>query len=150
MDGAVVQACAVSALIGWEVDVPVEAAALTERFRPFVATVEFEHALDAVVGLPPDATTQNVIATLGNGIEAVRSVPTALYALSRHIDSFEATVRFAIGLGGDADTIGAMAGALAGALLGESAIPAAWRQRVEGVDHLRELADRLWDRASND
>jgi len=150
IDGAVVQACAVSALIGWEVDVPVEAAALTERLRPYVATSEFERALDAVTGLSPDATTQDVIATLGNGIEALRSVPTALYVLTRHADSFETAVRFAIGLGGDADTIGAMTGALAGALLGASAIPPSWRERVEGAAQLRELADRLWDRATDD
>ncbi|MBW3665022.1 MAG: ADP-ribosylglycohydrolase family protein [Actinobacteria bacterium] len=150
IDGAVAQACAVSALIGWEIDVPVEAAALTERVRPFVATAEFEHALDAVVGLPRGATPQNLIATLGNGIEALRSVPTALYVLLRHVDSFETAVRFAISLGGDADTIGAMTGALGGALLGESAIPSPWRERVEGTAQLRELAERLWDRASDD
>lgn len=149
IDGAVVQACVVSALIDWAVDVPVEVAALAERLRPFVATAEFEHALDAVVGLPADATPENVIATLGNGIEAVRSVPTALYALARHADSFETAVRFAIGLGGDADTIGAMTGALAGALLGESAIPTAWREQVEGVDQLRDLAERLWGDATD-
>jgi ADP-ribosylglycohydrolase len=36
-----------------------------------------------------------------------------------------------------------MAGALAGAHLGVDAIPAAWRQRVEGVAVLEGLADSL-------
>jgi ADP-ribosylglycohydrolase len=48
-------------------------------------------------------------------------------------------------LGGDSDTIGAMAGAMAGARCGADAWPAAARQQVEAVNHLDvwRVADAL-------
>jgi ADP-ribosylglycohydrolase len=52
-------------------------------------------------------------------------------------------VRAAILMGGDTDTIAAMAGALSGAFLGASAIPEQWRARVEASDRITALADRL-------
>ena len=41
-------------------------------------------------------------------------------------DSFEAALVYATNLGGDADTIGAIAGGLAGAVYGASEIPLRW------------------------
>jgi poly(ADP-ribose) glycohydrolase ARH3 len=52
-----------------------------------------------------------------------------------------------VGLGGDTDTIGAMAGALVGALHGSSWIPARWFDNIEngvhGRDEMLALARRL-------
>lgn len=67
----------------------------------------------------------------------------ALYAFLGASD-FEGAVLRAVRLGGDADTIGAMAGAAAGARWGYEAIP--WRHKVEGHDRLVGLADRLFRR----
>jgi hypothetical protein len=51
--------------------------------------------------------------------------------------------------GGDTDTIAAMSGACCGALVGESALPSPWVERLErgakGVDHIRALADAVFD-----
>lgn len=58
--------------------------------------------------------------------------------------SFEQAVLSAINLGGDADTVGACAGALAGAYWGLEAIPARWRRDLEGYDNLVGLAERVW------
>jgi ADP-ribosylglycohydrolase len=44
--------------------------------------------------------------------------------------AFEKTVTYAISLGGDTDTIGAMAGAISGAYLGIEAIPAEWQIKL--------------------
>lgn len=91
-----------------------------------------------------------VAETLGNGIEAQLSVPTALYAFAAHYDSFAQAVLYAVRLGGDTDTIGAMTGAIAGAFHGASAIPPNWLAALEngpqGKNYLSGLADQLFDR----
>jgi poly(ADP-ribose) glycohydrolase ARH3 len=95
---------------------------------------------------PPAAEVADV---LGNGIEAHLSVPAALYAFLAHWDSFAEAVLFAVRMGGDTDTIGAMTGAIAGALHGEDAIPPNWLTAVEngvqGRDYVRELSVVLYE-----
>jgi len=59
---------------------------------------------------------------LGNGTEALRSVPAALYCFLRQTRSYKDTVIYAISLGGDTDTIAAMAGAISGAYIGVEAM----------------------------
>ena len=85
-----------------------------------------------------------VINELGNGIEAFNSVPTAIYCFLSHPDSFEAAVIYAISLGGDTDTIGAMTGAISGAYHGVNSIPERWRQKLEKANYIEELAEKLW------
>jgi poly(ADP-ribose) glycohydrolase ARH3 len=46
-------------------------------------------------------------------------------------DSFKDAVVLAVNLGGDTDTIGAMAGAIAGAYYGYAQIPQTWLDRLE-------------------
>ncbi len=94
-----------------------------------------------------DADPSTVASVVGAGSAAEASVPAALWAFfSRHRSAEEAVVR-AVGLGGDADTIGAMAGALAGAFHGVGAFPARWTETLEdgedGRGRLVDLADRL-------
>lgn len=60
---------------------------------------------------------------MGTGIQAHEAVPAANCSFLYRPESFRDTVRFAIGLGGDTDTIAAMAVAISGACLGERAIP---------------------------
>ena len=56
---------------------------------------------------------------------------------------FEAAVVFAVNLGGDADTNGAVAGALAGARFGAGAIPARWIEPLLAHERIGGLANRL-------
>ena len=97
--------------------------------------------------LDADAPPERVIAELGNGVGAIDSVPTAIYAFARRPDSFEEAVVFAVNLGGDADTLGALTGAIAGAYHGIDAIPGRWLASLEngekGRDYVRSLAQRL-------
>ncbi len=69
------------------------------------------------------------LAGLGNGIEALESVPTAIASFALTPDSYEATVSNVIFLGGDTDTLAAMAGAVSGAFLGAGRLP----QRLVGL-----------------
>ena len=101
-----------------------------------------------LLALGADSERKDVVARLGNGIEAFESVSTAIYAFLRHPSSFREVVAYAISLGGDTDTIGSMAGALSGAFLGIGALPAVWREGVEGSARLQELADSLLSLAS--
>jgi poly(ADP-ribose) glycohydrolase ARH3 len=85
---------------------------------------------------------------LGNGIEALESVPTAIASFALTPESFEATVSNVIFLGGDTDTLAAMAGALSGAYLGAARLPSRLVGLLEsspkGRAYLLELADGLF------
>ncbi|MBX3413311.1 MAG: ADP-ribosylglycohydrolase family protein [Pirellulales bacterium] len=84
------------------------------------------------------------LALFGNGIQAQSSVVTAIASFGLTPDSYEQTIGNAILLGGDTDTIAAMAGAISGAYLGWQAIPADLLESLEdhhqGRSYLRQLA----------
>ncbi len=63
-------------------------------------------------------------------VRAVESVAPALGAVLG-TGSFREAVALAVNLGGDTDTLGAMAGAVAGAFYGLSEIPAEWLEALE-------------------
>ena len=95
-----------------------------------------------------DAEPEEAARNLGTGARASQSVPAALWAfLSVEGGAQESVVR-AVNLGGDTDTVGAMAGALAGAWNGASAFPSSWMEALEGgamgADGLRAAADALY------
>jgi len=83
-----------------------------------------------------------VVKELGNGVESFNSVPTAIYSYLRFQDPME-SIRFAVSLGGDRDTIGCMAGAIAGAHRGLAKIPVNLLNRLENAELIEELAERL-------
>jgi ADP-ribosyl-[dinitrogen reductase] hydrolase len=61
----------------------------------------------------------------------------------RTFNSFEEGLVWAVNLGGDADTNGAVAGALLGARFGKSAIPERWLERLAVREEATALAERL-------
>ncbi|XP_066248089.1 ADP-ribosylhydrolase ARH3-like [Euwallacea similis] len=95
-----------------------------------------------------------VIYSLGNGISAYESVPTAIYCFLRalHVipkintkNPFRRTLQYAITLGGDTDTIACMAGAIAGAYYGEDVINKAIMKHCEKYEEVISLADQLYE-----
>ena len=70
----------------------------------------------------------------------VGSFSCAVKAIAQ-TESFEDAVVRVVNLGGDADTIGAIAGGLAGAIYGFSAIPERWKNCL--ADGVRGSLDRL-------
>jgi ADP-ribosylglycohydrolase len=86
-----------------------------------------------------------IVERFGTGVETAESVPTAfgVAGLSQG-DAWEACTR-AAGLGGDTDTIAAIAGAMVGACTGLSALPADAVQTVRRVNDLNfeSLVDGL-------
>jgi poly(ADP-ribose) glycohydrolase ARH3 len=83
----------------------------------------------------------------GNGIEATASAVTAIAAFGLTPDSYEETIGNAILLGGDTDTIAAMAGAISGAYLGVQAIPnhllSSLEDGKQGKTYIEQLAKNL-------
>ena len=83
---------------------------------------------------------------IGNGSDALEAVPAALFAVIRHPNSFSDAVLGGVSMGGDTDTIGAMAGAIAGARFGIKGIPQEWlvnlENGVEGKDFIFALAKK--------
>lgn len=110
----------------------------------------FQRRLDALERSRRDWSPERVGETLSNGVEATRSVPAALHAFLRHPRSFSGAVCHAVTLRGDTDTIAAMTGVLAGAALGASAIPGAWRSRLEEPDRLSTWPRNCWRAAARD
>ena len=128
---------------------PFDRSAFWATLRSHAATDDLGYALRIASELTPDDT----LGTLGNRLEAHRSVPTAIACFARHPDSYADTVCHAISLGGDTDTLAAMAGALSGAYLGISALPRHLLDRLEngdkGRDYIASLARRLFDRTES-
>lgn len=144
IDGAVTQACGVAAIVAGFRNEISHTEYLRWQLPSFVKCNEFRRAFTQIDHLLPTATAAQVVRHLGNSVEAVRSVPTALLSYLRSPDSFVEVVRFAISLGGDTDTIASMAGALCGARVGEEGLPARWLDSLERATEIRALADELY------
>jgi poly(ADP-ribose) glycohydrolase ARH3 len=92
---------------------------------------------------------REVAQSLGNGVEAHLSVPSACYIATTYSPDFYDAIRAAISLGGDTDTIAGMVGAVVGAHVGEKGLPADWTEQLEngprGRSFARSLADGLFE-----
>uniref|UniRef100_A0A336MAJ7 ADP-ribosylhydrolase ARH3 n=1 Tax=Culicoides sonorensis TaxID=179676 RepID=A0A336MAJ7_CULSO len=117
--------------------------------------MEYQHQLREMLKLlnkNEEPEVEEVINTLGHSINALYSIPTAIYCflkshktpINPEANAFRNTLEYAIGLGGDTDTIASMACAIAGAYYGESAISENLLQHCEGTEMIRELADELF------
>jgi poly(ADP-ribose) glycohydrolase ARH3 len=147
VDGAVTQAVAIAFLLRSEPNRSVDLHDLIDVVRQHAITDVFGHRLGLLHRLVDDPASFDIVGTLGNGVAARTSVPTALCAFLLHPADFAGAIRTALSFGGDTDTIGAMAGALAGARHGVGAIPERWRQ-AEGGTEVLELADQLLELAA--
>jgi len=81
------------------------------------------------------------------GIEALNSVPAAIFSFLAHPQDFVSTVTYAVSPGGDTDIIASMAGAISGAYLGIDGLPSRWLGQLENRDYISNLADKLWQTA---
>ena len=96
---------------------------------------------------------KEIVRSLGNGVEALFSVPSACFIAVTYSPDFCDAIRAAISLGGDTDTIAGMVGAIVGAHVGEKGLPIEWIGQLEdgprGRSFARDVADRLsetWQR----
>jgi ADP-ribosylglycohydrolase len=104
-----------------------------------------EWALDMVEGCTVEEGIRRVFDRLGTGVISQESVPAAFAVLKlAEGDAWKAAV-IAANLGGDTDTIGAIAGSMAGACAGYDSLPAERISGLVGFDlaEVKELATAL-------
>jgi poly(ADP-ribose) glycohydrolase ARH3 len=116
-----------------------------EELASGCGTAEMAAGLAAAAREPhPTGVTDfaEVARRLGHEVLAHRSVPAALW-IAAVAESFRDGMGIVLALGGDADTIGAMAGAILGAAGGVDVIPKPWIARLESGARGRPYAERL-------
>lgn len=97
---------------------------------------------------PP--SDEEVVNVLGHSVNALYSVPTALYCFLKNSQSqgeksITHTLEYAISLGGDTDTIASMACALAGSYYSDSCITENMKKHCENSEEIIQLADQLYE-----
>ena len=105
------------------------------RARPFEG-----HA--AIVGIASGSFRSKPRNEIESSGYVVHTLEAAMWAVST-TSTFEEALVEAVNLGGDADTVGAVAGQLAGALYGRSAIPERWLAPLAWRDEIKVLALQL-------
>lgn len=98
-----------------------------------------EALLDTTATMAAGGDAWSAAQRSGTGVAAAASVPAALAAFLAGDDVLE-VISIAISLGGDTDTIAAMAGAMAAASWGLGGVPSTLLDRLEAHDELETLA----------
>lgn len=143
-EGAALQAYAISLVANSNPSAPFDHARFFQLLAGVVNNPVYREKLDKMLLLLEDKDQLRVVLELGNGIEAHTAVPAAIFSFVANPDSFERAVIYAISLGGDTDTIGAMAGAISGAYLGLDSVPGKWLRKLENRVYIEALAEELW------
>ncbi|KXB05196.1 hypothetical protein AKJ50_01540 [candidate division MSBL1 archaeon SCGC-AAA382A13] len=145
VEGAILQSASIAIAVR-EDPSSIDSLDFLEKIRNYVKENEYLEKLE-VIGelLRSDPDRRKFIRSLGNGVEAFNSVPTAVYCFLSNMESFEQAVAYSISLGGDADTIGAMTGAISGAFHGFESIPDGWIEKLEDKIRIIGLADELFE-----
>jgi poly(ADP-ribose) glycohydrolase ARH3 len=143
-DGAVVIALT-TALVCLDYPVP----EIFKRLRLHVQTLDVQNKLavaERLLHTEHPVLPKQVASELGNGIRAKDSCVTALsIGLALREASFSELLAYIRKVGGDTDTIGAMAGAIWGASCGYRQLPEDLLQQLEQRQFLEELAHRFAD-----
>jgi len=147
-EGAALQAYAVALALNTPSDEEIDREAFLLKLQNFAQTQLYKEKIANTKELLGEQDRARVVAVLGNGIEALNSVPTAIYCFLKQPKSYKDSVIYAISLGGDTDTIASMAGAISGAYLGIEAIPQEWRLKLENKAYIEDLAEKLWQTAT--
>jgi len=117
---------------------------LRDEATPLVSTLDHvgSEAPDELVSALAQMADGNELGSLSTSGYVVDSLQTALHdALAA--DTAEDAIVTAVNRGGDADTIGAIAGAVAGARFGAQDVPERWLSTIDEREELTRLAERL-------
>ena len=112
--------------------------------------IEKLHIIETEINNQP---IEYFVSKLGNGVLAEEAVLMALVIFLKNHNSFVQTIFDAVKIGGDTDTISALAGSLSGAYLGINGIPIDWQNNLEshgkGYEYIYNLALNLYQTMSN-
>jgi poly(ADP-ribose) glycohydrolase ARH3 len=144
MDGAAIQAFAVSQATMMNAREPFDADVFIGHLRGVAKTEKMKKKLESLLGLIKEGCLAAEAADhLGRSVAVHESLPFALYAFLTQPASFKGCLSCAVLNGGDRDTLGAMACAVSGAYLGVEAIPSLWQRKLEKRTYLEQLAVAL-------
>ncbi len=152
--GAVMQACSVGLAVIQDPKEPFKKEEVIVYLREVLwgGPIEYVRALNRIeemLSQEKKLQAREVVQSLGNGVEAHLSVPSACYIAITYSPDFCDAIRAAISLGGDTDTIAGMVGAIVDAHVGEKGLPLEWLEQLEegprGRSFVRSLADRLFE-----
>ena len=87
-----------------------------------------------LVANPASSSLECLVEQVGTSVASAQAIPMAFALLAR--DPSPQALLDAANIGGDTDTIGAIAGAILGAVLGEQVLPADSLSMIEEVSHL--------------
>ena len=150
--GAVAQATAVGLALQYGLsNEPIEPERFLDSITAQVSDIDkgFAESLDGIKSISRGSMIEVIEAIAGRyrlSLRAIESVPAAIgsFVLTT---CFKDAVVLAVNLGGDTDTIGAMAGAIAGAYYGYGQIPEAWvsqlENRAKGRDYVISCVKEL-------
>ncbi|MEX2725162.1 MAG: ADP-ribosylglycohydrolase family protein, partial [Candidatus Freyarchaeota archaeon] len=139
MEGAAIQAYAVALAVKADSSSRLDPYDFLGKIKDFTRSEVYRQKIEKCFELFNEANKRKVARELGNGVEAYNSVPAAIYSFTRNLNSFRDAVTYAISLGGDTDTIGAITGAISGAYNGVEKIPEEWKNRLEKIDYIEKL-----------
>ncbi|MHC5038524.1 MAG: ADP-ribosylglycohydrolase family protein, partial [Planctomycetota bacterium] len=141
IEGGVLIARAVALVL----EEPFEPERYLSRLFDFCTEEEFRQRLaTAKSWLDREPSPAEVRSRLGTSILAHESAVTGVHAFVRHGNDFQAMADAIIDLGGDTDTIGAMAGGIFGACHGTGALPPSLIGRLEARERLEDLGRALF------
>jgi len=149
--GAVMQACSVGLAVIQDPKEPFEKQQMVINLREILwgGPIEYMKGLnrvDEMLSQGKKRQAREVAQSLGNGVEAHLSVPSACYIAVTYSPDFCDAILAAISLGGDTDTIAGMVGAIVGAHVGERGLPVDWVEQLEDGPRGRSFAISLADR----
>ena len=150
--GAVAQATAVGLAFQYGLSgEPIRPEKFLDTITAQVTNVDkgFAQVLDRIKSIRRGAVLEVIEAIAARynlSLRAIESVPAAIGAFLL-TDSFRDAVVLAVNLGGDTDTIGAMAGAISGAYYGYGEMPKNWLNSLEnkgkGRDYVIDCVKRI-------
>jgi poly(ADP-ribose) glycohydrolase ARH3 len=152
--GAVMQAAAVGLAVSQNPKEPFKKEQMVTNLREVLwqGPIDYMRGLNKIEEMVTQGNrfeAREVVRSLGNGVEAHFSVPSACYIALTYSPNFCDAIRAAISLGGDTDTIAGMVGAIVGAHIGEKRLPAEWIEQLEdgprGRSFARSLAEKLFE-----
>lgn len=114
---------------------PITAAEVRRVVMPAIEDAQFNELMRLAIDLASKDASLRVFrdtAGFANGVSGfvVHTVPAAVYCWLVNQGSYRQTIEAAVTLGGDTDTVAAIAGGLSGAQLGCDAIPDDWSSQL--------------------
>lgn len=90
-----------------------------------------------------DISDLDAIHMLGEGWVGEEALAIAMYCALKHEDDFDAAMISSVNHKGDSDSTGAIAGNILGAYIGFDAIPEKYTEKLELMDVMKKVAERL-------